>query len=131
MIDQSPVPTPGAFPASVKDPLLHCVMSVPAAAVVGGASLVKITSSALLQLPLVIVQRKVALVPAACTSRATGAAMPVAAVIPSQTAPTSTSSAKPPTSSTIECFSQTLVGMAIATSAATSPIATNMSWRWK
>ena len=62
---QRPVPIPGTLPASVKLAVLHCVMSVPAAAVVGRASLVNTTSSALVQLPLVIVQRSVALLPAA------------------------------------------------------------------
>ena len=62
---QRPVPTLGALPVSVKDPLLHCSWPLPASAAVGCASLVSTTSSVDAgQLPLVIVQRKVALVPA-------------------------------------------------------------------
>ena len=62
---QRPVPTLGALPASVKDPLLHCSWPLPASAAVGCASLVSTTSSVDAgQLPLVIVQRSVALVPA-------------------------------------------------------------------
>ena len=59
------MPVVGVFPASVKLPLLHCSWSPPAFAVVGNASLVNTMSSKLsVQLPLLTVQRTVALVPA-------------------------------------------------------------------
>ena len=61
---QRPVPVVGVVPASVKDPLLHCSCPLPASAVVACASLVSTTSSVEEQVPLVIVQRSVALVPA-------------------------------------------------------------------
>jgi len=61
---QAPVPVPGALPASVKLPLLQFAWSAPAAAVVGKASLVSTTVSEDVQVPLVVVQRSVALVPA-------------------------------------------------------------------
>jgi len=60
---QVPEPVVGALPASVKVPLLHCAWSAPAAAVVGNASFFRVTSSVEEQLPLVTVQRRVALVP--------------------------------------------------------------------
>ena len=61
---QVPVPTTGALPASVKLLMLHCAISVPAAAMVTAASLVNNTSSKVEQVPLTIVQRRSAEVPA-------------------------------------------------------------------
>jgi hypothetical protein len=65
IIVHTPVPTVGVLPAIVKKPLLHWAMSDPAFAVVGKALLVNNTSSVDEHAPLVIVQRKVAVVPAA------------------------------------------------------------------
>ena len=59
-----PVPVEGVFAASVKLPLLQLAWSAPAAAVVGNASLVRTTVSEEVQVPLVVVQLSVALVPA-------------------------------------------------------------------
>ena len=61
---QAPVPTLGALPASVKDVLLQLTRSVPAAATVAAASFVSTTSSVDVQVPLVVVQRRVTLLPA-------------------------------------------------------------------
>lgn len=61
---QRPVPVVGELPASVKEPLLHCVCPLPASAVVACASFFNTTSSVEEHVPLVIVQRSVALVPA-------------------------------------------------------------------
>ena len=61
---QTPVPVVGLFPANVKLPV-QFVMSEPALEVVGKASFLIITSSKDdVHVPLVIVQRNVALVPA-------------------------------------------------------------------
>ncbi len=61
----TPVPVTGVLPANVNVPLLHWLISLPAAATVAGALLVRMTSSVLgVQVPLEIVQRKVALPPA-------------------------------------------------------------------
>jgi hypothetical protein len=60
-----PLPVTAALPARVKFALLHWGISAPALAIVGVAWLVSMISSGLLaQLPLLTVQRKVALVPA-------------------------------------------------------------------
>jgi hypothetical protein len=61
---QAPVPELGALPASVKEVLLQFTRSEPAAATVAAASFVSTTSSEDEQVPLVIVQRNVAGVPA-------------------------------------------------------------------
>ena len=62
---QAPVPTEGEFPARVKLPLLQLFKSEPALEVVGTALFVKTTVLAEVgQLPLDIVQRRVALLPA-------------------------------------------------------------------
>jgi hypothetical protein len=59
-----PVPVTGEFPARVKLPLLHWLMSVPAFAVVGVASFVITTSSIdAAHAPLVIVHLNVAEIP--------------------------------------------------------------------
>jgi hypothetical protein len=59
-----PVPVAGVFPVTVKELLLHCSCALPASGAVGCASLVNTTSSVDTgQLPLAIVQRRVALVP--------------------------------------------------------------------
>jgi hypothetical protein len=64
IIVHRPVPGVGVFPASVKVLLLHCVWLSPAIDVAGGVELDSITSSKLaVQGLLLIVQRKVALVP--------------------------------------------------------------------
>jgi hypothetical protein len=60
----TPVPEVAALPASVNVLVLHCVWSVPAFATVAAASFVSTTSSVEVQVPLVIVQRRVAGVPA-------------------------------------------------------------------
>ena len=60
----APVPVTGVFAAIVKVDVLHCVISEPAADVVGAASLVMVISSVDVQVPFVIVQRNVADVPA-------------------------------------------------------------------
>lgn len=60
---QRPVPVVGTLPAIVNDPLLHWAWSAPAFAVVGSASFFNTTSSVDEQVPLVTVQRSVALVP--------------------------------------------------------------------
>ena len=59
----APVPVTGALPARVKFPLAHCSWSGPAVATVGVALLVSTTSLNVVHEPLVIVQRKVALLP--------------------------------------------------------------------
>ena len=61
---QAPVPELGALPASVKEVLLQFTRSEPAAATVAAASFVSTTSSVDVQVPLVVVQRRVTLVPA-------------------------------------------------------------------
>ena len=62
---QDPVPVVGLFAASVNVPVLHFSWAMPASAVVAWASLVRTTSSHDEgHTPLVIVQRRVALVPA-------------------------------------------------------------------
>jgi len=58
-----PTPTDGVLPAKVKLELLHCAWSGPAFAAVGAASLVSVTSSNVLQVPLTMVQRNTAGVP--------------------------------------------------------------------
>jgi hypothetical protein len=61
----TPVPTVGTLPAIVNVPLLQLIRSAPAAAGVGSAVLVIVSSSVDTgQMPLEIVQRNVALVPA-------------------------------------------------------------------
>jgi hypothetical protein len=60
----APVPEVAVLPASVKDVLLQLTISVPALATVAAASLVSTTSSVEVQVPLVVVQRSVTLVPA-------------------------------------------------------------------
>ena len=57
---QVPVPTDAALAAKVKLALLHCAWSAPAAAGVGAASLVSVTSSNVLQVPLTMVQLRTA-----------------------------------------------------------------------
>jgi hypothetical protein len=59
-----PVPTLALLPASVKEVLLQFTRSVPAAATVAAASFVSTTSSVEVQVPLVVVQRRVTLLPA-------------------------------------------------------------------
>ena len=61
---QTPEPTLGVLPASVKELMLQFTRSVPADAGVTAASFVSTTSSVDEQVPLVVVQRRVALVPA-------------------------------------------------------------------
>ncbi len=64
---QTPIPTVGVLAAMVKIGLLHCSMSIPASAIVGLAKLFSTTSSKVepQTIPLLIVQRKVAVEPAA------------------------------------------------------------------
>jgi hypothetical protein len=64
VIVHTPVPTRTVLPARVKVEVAHCVWSVPAAATVTAASLVRDTSSLLVQLPFVIVQRRIVVCPA-------------------------------------------------------------------
>ena len=65
MMLQLPVPTTGMFALIANVPLPHWAISVPASANVGAALLVRVTSSKLsAHTPLLIVQRKVALLPA-------------------------------------------------------------------
>ncbi len=59
-----PVPEVAVLPASVKEVLLQLTRSEPALATVAAAWFVSITSSEVVQVPLVIVQRNVAGVPA-------------------------------------------------------------------
>ena len=60
----TPVPTLALLPASVKAPLLQLTRSVPAAATVAAAWFVSSTSSVEVHVPLVVVHRKVTLLPA-------------------------------------------------------------------
>ena len=61
--DHVPLPTPGALPESVNVGLLHCSKSAPAVAMVAVELLVSTNSSKLEQDPLVIVHRRVTLLP--------------------------------------------------------------------
>lgn len=61
---QAPVPVVAVLPANVKEVLLQLTISEPALATVAAAWFVKTTSSVDEQVPFVIVQRKVAEVPA-------------------------------------------------------------------
>ena len=62
---QVPVPGEGSLPERENEPLLHCVWVGPASATAAACRFVKITSSALgVHDPLLIVQRRVAEVPA-------------------------------------------------------------------
>jgi hypothetical protein len=61
---QAPVPVVGVLPASVKEVLLQFTRSEPAAATVAASSFVNTTSSVDVQVPLVIVQRRVTVLPA-------------------------------------------------------------------
>jgi hypothetical protein len=64
-IVQVPVPTVGAVAAMANVPVLHCVMFEPAFAALTGARLMRTISSMVEpHVPLVMVQRSVALVPA-------------------------------------------------------------------
>ena len=61
-----PLPIEGVLPANVKLPVLHWLIAVPATEAVGGWSFVNVMSFCVLgQATLLIVQRRVALVPAA------------------------------------------------------------------
>src|SRR5690606_12537803 len=62
----TPMPSAGTVAAIVKILVLHCSISTPASAMLGGAVFVKVTSSKVgaQTLPLLIVQRRVTLLPA-------------------------------------------------------------------